>query len=265
MRFDLDAYRQRIDAPSLPNAPLDRLQLLHRAHVFHVPFENLDIHLRRAISLQPEALYDKIVRRGRGGYCFEQNGLFALVLQNEGFTVERHLARVIYGRASPGPRTHQVSLVEVDGRKWLADGGFGGPGLHSPIPLEAEREDVQDGMRFKLREDREFGYVLQRLFDDCWIDLYAFDLATVQQIDFEMSNFFTSNYPQSPFRARRWIMLMQRWGSVSLENFNLTTETDGETNTEQVQGGRAYMDVLATRFGLHLDAQYDDFMPLPAA
>jgi N-hydroxyarylamine O-acetyltransferase len=240
------------------------LPLLHRAHVFHVPFENLDIHLGIGISLQPEALYDKIVRRRRGGYCFEQNGLFALVLASEGFTVERHLARVVYGRASPGPRTHQVSLVEVDGRKWLADVGFGGPGLHSPIPLEAEREDVQDGMRFKLRQDREFGYVLQRLLDDRWMDLYAFDLATVQPIDFEVSNFFTSNYPQSPFRARRWIMLMQPWGSVSLENFNLTIERDGESTTEQVQAGPAYMDVLATRFGLRLNAGYDDFMPLPA-
>jgi N-hydroxyarylamine O-acetyltransferase len=81
---------------------------LHRAHVMTVPFENLDIHLGRPISLAPADLFRKIVSSRRGGYCFELNGLFALLLEALGIAVTRLAARVLYGAEGVRPRSHQV-------------------------------------------------------------------------------------------------------------------------------------------------------------
>src|SRR5689334_6809427 len=136
--FDLGAYLNRIglDEPIPANA--NGLALLQRAQLQNIPFENLDIHLGLAISLQPSAVFDKLVMRGRGGYCFELNKLFAEALRASGFAVRSHLARVIYGRDAPGGRTHQVLVVQAEGQAWLCDAGFGGPGLRAPIPLEPQ-------------------------------------------------------------------------------------------------------------------------------
>lgn len=87
--FDIKAYLNRIGYEGAVNPSSDTLRALHLAHVLTVPFENLDIHLGRSISIEPEALFRKIVLARRGGYCFELNGLFALLLEQLGFSVTR--------------------------------------------------------------------------------------------------------------------------------------------------------------------------------
>ncbi|MBM2618297.1 arylamine N-acetyltransferase [Actinoplanes sp. LDG1-06] len=139
--MDVNAYLARIDLdrPLTPDAA--GLRELHRAHQRTVPFENLSIHLGETISLDPGALFDKIVRRRRGGFCYELNGLFALLLEDLGFEVERVGARVHGERLGP-PFDHLALLVTApdgDG-PWLADVGFG---RHSTDPLDFRRTEPQ--------------------------------------------------------------------------------------------------------------------------
>ena len=135
--MDLSPYLSRINYSGDRSTSHDTLRALHLAHVLAVPFENLDGYRGVPVSLEPADLFAKIVTARRGGYCFELNGLFSLLLEAMGFEVTRLIARVRYGAKPPYPRSHQVLVVTVSGEPWLVDVGFGGNGLLEPMPLEA--------------------------------------------------------------------------------------------------------------------------------
>src|SRR5215472_6339353 len=139
----LTAYLRRIGVARPGSADATMLRILHRAHQMTVPFENLSIHLAEPISLDPGTMLDKIVTRRRGGFCYELNGAFALLLQALGAGVRRVAARV-HGEAGLGPPLDHMALVvrTADGSgPWLADVGFGS---HSVYPLLFDSRDPQD-------------------------------------------------------------------------------------------------------------------------
>lgn len=263
--FSLEAYLARVGlpAPVVPDA--SGLRQVHEAQAFTIPFENLDIHLGREIALAPQALAAKLVGQQRGGYCFELNGLLALALTTLGFTVRQVLARVLYGRPGPGPRTHEVLLVEADGRTWVADVGFGGPGLRAPVPLEAERVDEQHGECFRLRADTALGMVLQKESGEAWVDLYAFADEVTLPADIEMANFFTSRWPGSPFRQRRLCALPRPGGRVTLADFDLAIHREHAVETRRLPPGPVYLEALAEHFGVRLEVDFGALQPLPAS
>jgi N-hydroxyarylamine O-acetyltransferase len=129
------SYLRRIEFEGDLRADLATLDALHLAHATHIPFENLDVLLRRPIRLDLDSLHAKLVGGRRGGYCFEHNLLFAAALEKIGFAVTRLAGRVRYGSTVPRPRTHTLLSVEVDGTRWLADVGFGAEGLLLPVPM----------------------------------------------------------------------------------------------------------------------------------
>lgn len=198
--IDLDAYLRRVghDGPTAPT--FSTLAALQAAHAAAIPFENLDVLLGRPIPLDAESLQDKLVRRGRGGYCYEQNSLFRLVLEALGFTVTALAARVVH-RRPPGvvtPRTHLLLRVELPEGPCLADVGFGGPtptaplsflaGIEQPTPLEPFRLLDRDGwLELQVRQDGE------------WQALYRFTLEPQHPIDLEMGNWFVATHPASRF------------------------------------------------------------------
>src|SRR6266550_822553 len=137
--FDLAAYLRRIGYAGELSPSRATLDALHRAHATAIPFENLDILLGVPIRLDLASLQAKLVTARRGGYCFEQNTLFAAALEQFGFAVTRLAARVRLNAVAVNPRTHMLLRVDVAGTSWIADVGFGGAGLLWPIPLVAER------------------------------------------------------------------------------------------------------------------------------
>src|SRR5471030_1316332 len=112
--IDLPAYFARVGFVGEARADLASLRALHEAHVTHIPFENLDIHLGRGIRLDLESVQAKLVRGRRGGYCFEHNALFAAALEEIGFPVTRLSARVRSGGSLVLPRTHMLLKVGAD-------------------------------------------------------------------------------------------------------------------------------------------------------
>jgi N-hydroxyarylamine O-acetyltransferase len=193
--LDLDAYLERIGLSSRPS-----LAEAHRAHVCSIPFENLAPHMGVAVSLQPDALEQKLVGERRGGYCFEQNLLFAAAAQALGATVQPMLARVRWGVPAGVvlPPTHLVLRVEIGGAAWQADVGFGAGTLLEPIPFGAGGPYEQSGWQFRVvREGTQL--VLQTEAHGEWRDVYALAPQPVPRADIEMSNWFTSTHPQSRF------------------------------------------------------------------
>jgi N-hydroxyarylamine O-acetyltransferase len=196
--FDLQAYLHRIGRPQSAPPDASTLRALHRAHVEHIPFENLEIQMGGSIVLEPAALQHKMVLHRRGGYCFEQNTLFLLALRATGFAAEPREARVRQGGAGNiRPRTHMVLSVPCDGREWLADVGFGGDGLIEPIVVDGE-EAMQLETRYRVVPDAG-GRVLQRFANGAWEDLYIVEPQPVHPVDFEVGNWFTSTSPRSRF------------------------------------------------------------------
>lgn len=145
----LQTYLDRIEYTGSPRPNLETLRAVHRAHLMTIPYENLDIHLGRWLSLEPEDAYRKIVLDGRGGWCFEMNGLLAWALDEIGFEV-RLLSGSVGRMDLEGPEysSHLVLLVELEEGPHLADVGFG-DGFLEPLPLR-EGEYVQDGFAFRI-------------------------------------------------------------------------------------------------------------------
>jgi N-hydroxyarylamine O-acetyltransferase len=134
--LDLPAYLRRIGYAGGLEPSRATLEALHLAHATAIPFENLDILLGRPIRLDLASLQAKLVRGGRGGYCFEQNLLFAAVLEHLGFALTRLAARVRLRADRVNPRTHMTLAVAVEGERVLADVGFGVEGLLLPVPID---------------------------------------------------------------------------------------------------------------------------------
>lgn len=258
-KFDLDSYLERIGLGYVPTTDVTGLGELHEAHVFSVPFENLDIMLGRDISLEPGAIFDKLVTRRRGGYCFEQNGLFLMALEALGFTARPLLARVLLDPGEPTARTHQVLLVEISGSQRLADVGFGAGTIGRAIPMEMDNIEVISGAGYRITLKEPFGATLQRRETGDWYDQYSFSLERVLPADIQLSNHYTSTSPDVHFTQRRITMLANPKGRTDLMDMELTILRDGEKESRRLSGGAEYMAALKEHFGIELDAGFDQF------
>lgn len=245
---ELAEYLDRIGLAAVPPPTADGLADLHLAHATHIPFENLDVLLKRPIRLDPESLRQKLVRDRRGGYCFEQNLLLAAALEAVGFRVTRLAARVRYRATRLLPQTHMLLAVEADGERWLADVGFGGGGPLRPVRWATGVEQRQYHWAYRLAEEGG-ARVLQMKRPAGWEDLYAFTLEPREVVDYEVANYYVSTHPDSPFTRTLVAQLAtpeRRW---HLRNRELTTESAAGTETGLVSD-RDLPSLLTGTFGL---------------
>ena len=239
------AYLDRIGVTGSLKPDADTLQMLHRAHVMTVPFENLSIHLPgEEISLELDALVDKIVTRRRGGFCYELNGLFAALLEAVGFGVDRLAARTYsaeLGGFTNRPLDHlALRVTDAAGGVWLADVGFG---KHSELPLRyAERGEQRDPFgTFRLVEtggglldgrlDGQLDVLLDVLLDGA--PEYRVDPRALALADFEMGRWWQVTAAASLFRRNLMCSLPTAEGRVTLNGRRLVV-TDGEGRRERV-------------------------------
>jgi N-hydroxyarylamine O-acetyltransferase len=246
---DLDAYLARIafEGPARPDLPT--LQALHLAHATHIPFENLDIQMGLPILLDLEALQDKLVRRRRGGYCFEQNSLFLAVLRAIGFDAVAFEARVRLGMTEVRPRTHMLLRVGIGGEALLADVGFGGQGLLLSLPMDC-REHAQFDDVYRVQPEGS-QLVLQWRSPEGWLDLYSFVPEERYPVDFEMGSHFTSTYPGSRFVQSLTAQLPTPEARHVLRNLTYTVVRAGATE-ERTLTVDELLPLLRQRFGIEL-------------
>lgn len=247
--IDLAAYYDRIGAEPPAACDIEALAALQRAHLLAIPFENLDIPLGRGISLDPDAVFAKLVTRRRGGYCFEQNQLFLRVMRTLGFEARPLLGRVwLTANGVPG-RSHMLNLVSLEGRDWIVDAGFGG----TPAPLlqlEADRvETTPDGVRHRLRSDADHHWMLERDGGSGWQPQYSFTLDRVWPSDFAFSNHYTSTAPDSLFMNVKMVSKPTETGYVSLTDRRLRLAAD---DIRELDDPADYQAALATFFGIDL-------------
>jgi N-hydroxyarylamine O-acetyltransferase len=198
--LDLAAYLRRIGHAETPVVDARTLRGLAVAHAGAIPFENLDPLRGVPVALSREALERKLVRGGRGGYCFEQNLLFADALRAIGFRVQGLIARVLWNRPEDAvtAQTHMLLRVELEGESWLADVGFGSMTLAGALRLRPDVEQATALEPFRLLE-RDGEWRMQARVRGEWLTLYRFDLQPHEPIDYEVANHYVSTHPQSQF------------------------------------------------------------------
>ncbi|MFI0785127.1 arylamine N-acetyltransferase [Streptomyces lydicus] len=202
-QLDLDAYLARIGYTGDRRPTAETLRGLHAAHSASIAFENLEIVLGRPVPLDLESLQTKMVRQRRGGYCYEQNLLYAAALDRLGFALTGLCARTRMGERRLRPATHALLAVELDGERWITDVGFGGEALREPLPLRDGVRARQGSWTFGLvREDETGTWVLRTRHEDGWFDLYAFGTERRYPADYAVFNHYISTHPRSPFTGQ---------------------------------------------------------------
>ena len=253
---DLAAYTARIGYTGPLTNSVETLVGLHRAQAFSIPFENLDIHLNRPIGLDAASFERKLLAGQRGGYCYELNGLFRLVLLELGFPVTCLVGRNLLAGHPLRPRAHQVLLVEAGGQPWLADLGFGTNGLVEPIPLAPGPEHQQFFDHYRLQAAPQHNLHLQLRMLGEWQSLYTFTLDEAQPSDYQMMNFYYSQSPESPFRKQRICTRAAPGYRASLLDRELKIRRpDGHITATTLADDEAYEQALATYYGIRLPAE----------
>jgi N-hydroxyarylamine O-acetyltransferase len=252
--MDLEAYLQRIGHHGARAPTADTLARLHRAHMCSVPFENLDIPLRRPIVLALPALFDKIVRRRRGGFCYELNALFAWCLQALGFGVEMLSARV-FNAGAPGPEFDHMLLLVSGSEPSIADVGFGDSFLE-PLPL-GHGEQVQQGRSYRLVEQGEDWVLEQRIPGADWQPQYVFSLQPRRLEDFHSMCHYQQTSPASGFTKKSVCSLATPSGRVTLSNGRLIVTSGGHRQERDVASAAEYLALLREHFGIDLGHEPD--------
>ena len=219
----LSEYLKTIGLESPLPPTLDTLRRLHVAHLRTFLFENLEIQRHGSVRTDVESIERKFLG-GAGGYCFEQNTLFAAVLREIGFRVDTILGRV----GPPGNRflNHLLLRVEIDGRPWLADVGFGAEGILEPIPIVDGARDVQAGISYALRREGHHWMLTMQCGDITW-EMYEFGDAPHTPADIALANYYTSTHPESAFRRKLTIQRVTAEERLILRPTVITRYRDG--------------------------------------
>lgn len=257
MTLDLDGYFDRIGyrGPVEPN--LEVLQGLVGAHTRTIPFENLDPIMGVPVDdLSAAALADKLVRRGRGGFCYEHNGLMGHVLAQAGFRVRRLAGRVIWMQPpdSPTPsQTHTVLAVTFPGSQgsYLVDVGFGGQTPTCPLRIETGTVQQTTHEPYRL-EDRGEGFVLAAQVRGEWQPLYAFSTRTAPDIDLKVGSWFVSTHPSSIFVTGLMVALATDDARLNLAGRDLTVHRADGSEKVRLPDAAAVVDTLGETFGINV-------------
>jgi N-hydroxyarylamine O-acetyltransferase len=256
LSIDLDAYTHRIgfDGPVTPT--LETLARLIERHAATIPFENIEVLAGRVPPLDAASLQKKLVQRRRGGYCFEQNGLFLAALRQAGFVVAGLEARVRAGVPDDviTARTHMALRVTLGGATHLADVGFGGFAPIAPLDLRSRTPQPTTGGAYRFI-DTDSDRLLQIETHDGWTDCYRLGPTEPHPIDYEMGNWFVATHPKSMLRQNLLVSRSVPGGRLTLFNRQLSLRRPAPARPEeQTLHTRAeFADALADAFGLQIE------------
>lgn len=267
--FDLDAYLERLDYSGPRRVGLATLGSLQLAHLYAIPFENLSSWSGEAVSVELPDIFEKLVTRRRGGYCYEQNVLFAAALRALGFAPEMRLARVrwqVPAEVVTG-RSHLCLVVPCEGRRWLVDVGFGGVGPTSPLDLAiAEPQSTpHEARRLTVLPDGRWVHAVELAAGE-FEELYHVEPGEIYPIDVAGANWFTSTHPQSRFRTSLIVTTVRPdhrrtlWNREYLRRFR-----DGRTERRSIADVAELRDLLVLEFGLPSDDPVMLRLKLPPA
>jgi N-hydroxyarylamine O-acetyltransferase len=252
--FDLDAYCHRIGYDGAREPTFDALRAIHRLHPQAIPFENLDVVLRRPVAIDAESLQRKLIAEGRGGYCFEQNMLLSLALKALGFAVTALTARVRFmvPEHVVMPLTHMLLKVDVGGEAYAVDVGFGANTMTGPLRLVSGLEQETPHEPFRLTEI-DGRWLAEIKVREVWTPLYRFSLEPQHRADLDLGNWYMSTHPKSRFYGDLVVSRARPEGRIALNNNQLTMHSlSGASERRVLETESELREALTGLFGLTL-------------
>ena len=248
----LEKIFARIGLAFDPSAKRDGKLLsdIQLAMVTHVPYENLDILSGVPLSLDYGDLYEKIVLRHRGGYCFEINGFFGETLRSLGYDVTEYMARYLRGETEIPMRRHRViRAVGCDKKAWICDAGIGQPAFRLPLLMEEGYISEQYGETYKVVKEPFFGWVIYDLHHGEWRRFYGFTEEEQLNIDYVMPSFWCEHAPDSPFTKSPSLSIKTLTGRYTVDGGKFRV-FDGESVDERDIGEDERGEIYERYFGL---------------
>jgi len=244
--MNTDLYLSRLEV-GRKSPSLTYLNELITAHQRVISFNNIAVYFRpdQLLNVELEPLFEKVILRGEGGYCFENNKVFYYLLKDLGFEARATAARVLLSMNPDVPRSHRTTIVTVDGRECLADVGFGRYTPTCAVPVECE---TPTGRWRIVKGDRR--YLLQSLKDGTAIDLYVFDDGDYIEADFKVGNHYTNTHPDSRFRKSLEVVRIDGEIVEFIAGKTYTRIVDG-VRTDSAITGQAEFERLLERFGIN--------------
>jgi N-hydroxyarylamine O-acetyltransferase len=248
--MDIAAYLDRINYRGPLECDAETLRQLQLAHLRSVPFENLSIHAGEPIVLNDDALFEKIVKRKRGGFCYELNGLFSALLRTLGFKVERLSAQVANAAGEFSCDFDHMTLMVTLAEPWLVDVGFG-ESFVEPLRVGERGPQLQAGRAYRIEAADHYLVGLQ--FDDqenAWKPFYRFTLTPYDYPDFEELCRFHQTSPESHFTQNRICSMLTPSGRISLTGAQLIVTAGGERSEQPISTPEQYERLLRENFGI---------------
>jgi len=253
-KLNVQAYLDRVGYSGALSPTEETLIKLTRAHLEAVPFENLEVRYEhKEPSLEPEGLYHKVVENRRGGYCFELNKIFYLLLQELGFTCYPVPARIVHNRQELRPVTHRATVVVINGRKWFCDVGFGGAGPKGALRMDITDVQTVYGDSFYIvcgQPDYKEEYAIFRVDDGIPSRVMVYQDRPWMEVDFTTYNSHFATYDRSPFKNRIVLYRCTPNGWISLTDYTFTELENGNRQVVELQTDQELKDVIEQRFEL---------------
>jgi N-hydroxyarylamine O-acetyltransferase len=247
---DVSSYLARIGYAGSTAPTVEVLRAVHHAHLLTVPFENLDIALKREIVVDQNVTVRKVVEARRGGFCYELNGAFAALLRAMAFQVTLLSARVAREKGGEGPEFDHLTLrVDLD-EPWLADVGFGDSFLE-PLRLEARTEQVDPAGTFRLMRVEE-RLQLEKRVDGMWKRQYSFSLQPRRLEEFSAMCVYHQTSPDTSFTQNRICTRATADGRITLAGMRLIATRSGNREETLFGSEEEVTTVLRERFGIRL-------------
>ena len=249
-KMKVEKYFKRIglEMPETIVPDGELLKKLHFAHCTTVPYENLDIIRGIPLRLDDEGLYQKVVEEGKGGYCFELNGLFAWLLRELGYKVTEYASRYLRGESSIPMRRHRVLRVEATDGVYCADVGIGEVCPRYPLKLIEGLEQPQFDECYRFDKDEFLGWVLMDLYKGQWRQFYSFTEEPQLPQDYVALSCYCEKHPDSPFIHAEMFSLKTATGRITLDGNVYKEFKDGEVTVKELSEDE--MPAAYAKFGL---------------
>ncbi|PWK42359.1 arylamine N-acetyltransferase family protein [Pseudomonas sp. OV226] len=248
----LELYLQRLGFDAPPAPTLETLRQLQLRHTGAFAFENLTTLSGEPVRIDLPSIEQKVLFDGRGGYCYELNHVFLALLQELGFDARGITGRVVMGQPEGAwtARTHRLSLVTLDGVRYITDVGFGGMVPTAPLMLDTETGQPTPHEPYRIEQHAD-GYTLRANVGGEWRAMYIFDLQRQEDIDYTLGNWYVSTHPESSFAKQLMVARTGEGWRRTLNNGNFAIHRIGhESERRQVTDVDELIELLGSEFGI---------------
>jgi len=246
----VEQYLQRINFQGNVNVDRETLHNLHQAHMESIPFENLDIHLGNKINLSIPQLFEKVVTKNRGGFCYELNYLFSEMLKACGFKVSLLSAQVFDGEIPGMEYDHLLLLIECEGILSIADVGFGDSFI-SPLELDSKPVE-QRGYLYKITSQNDRYVLYRKKNEEEWLPQYIFTLNPQEIEAFTEMCEFQQTSSKSNFTKKSVCSIATKTGRLTISNGKFIETSHGKRSERLIADSRDYRQLLQRHFFMSL-------------